>query len=63
MDKIIIGIAYILAFLFFGILIKIRIKKEKQTPQIIYVLIVLIISLIIDNTLYLNYLLYLVHLH
>lgn len=47
MDKIIIGIAYILAFLFFGILIKIRIKKEKQTPQIIYVLIVLIVSLII----------------
>ena len=47
MDKIIIGIAYILMFWFFGILIKIRIKKEKQAPQILYVLIVLIVSLII----------------
>lgn len=47
MDKIIIGIAYILAIAFFGILIKIRIKKEKISNFILYVLIIIIISLII----------------
>lgn len=47
MDKIIIAIAYILTILFFGILIKIRIRKEEYPPIILYILIIFIVSLII----------------
>ena len=47
MDKIIIGIAYILTIAFFGILIKIRIKNEKKSTSILYFLIILNVSLII----------------
>ena len=47
MDKIIIAIAYILTFLFFGILIKIRKKNEKKFYPLLYVLIILIVCLII----------------
>ena len=47
MDRIIIGIAYILTIIFFGILIKIRIKNEEKSSTILYVLIILIVSLII----------------
>ncbi len=46
MDKIIIGIAYILSIYFFYNLIRIRTKKEKNRLNRVYVLIVLILVLI-----------------
>ena len=47
MDKIIIGISYILTIYLFYNLIKIRIKKEENRINRVYVLIVLILVLII----------------
>ena len=47
MDKIIIGIAYILAIYLFYNLIRIRTKQEENRRNKIYVLIVLILVLII----------------
>ena len=47
MDRIIIGIAYILAIYLFYNLIRIRIKQEENRRNKIYVLIVLILALII----------------
>lgn len=47
MDKVIIGIAYILAIYLFYNLIKIRIKKEENRINKVYILIVIILLLII----------------
>ncbi len=47
MDKIIIGIAYILSIYFFYNLIRIRTKKEDNRRNILYVLITSILILII----------------
>jgi len=47
MDKIIIGIAYILTFYLFYSLIRMRIKKEENRRNKVYVLITIIMSLIV----------------
>lgn len=47
MDKIIIGISYILTIYFFYNLIRIRIKNEENRQNRLYVLITLIIGLIV----------------
>ena len=47
MDKVIIGIAYILTIYMFYNLIRIRIKNEKNRLNRIYILIVIILELII----------------
>ncbi len=47
MDKIIIGIAYVLAIYLFYNLIRIRIKKEENRRNRVYILITLIMSLIV----------------
>lgn len=45
MDKIIIGVAYILVIYFFYNLIRIRVKNKKNRQNRLYVLIVLILVL------------------
>lgn len=47
MDKMIIGMSYILAIYLFYNLIRIRIKNEKNRINKVYILIVLILCLII----------------
>lgn len=47
MDKVIIAIAYILTFYLFYNLIKIRLKKEKNRINKIYILITLIMALVV----------------
>ena len=47
MDKVIIGIAYILTFYLFYNLIRIRNKKEENRRNKVYVLITIVMSLVV----------------
>lgn len=47
MDKVIIGIAYILTFYLFYNLVRIRVKKEENRRNKVYISITLIITLIV----------------
>ena len=47
MDKVIIGIAYILTFYLFYNLIKVRVKKDENIRNRVYISITLIMTLIV----------------